>query len=169
MTMETGTAMVDGVVQDTDALIRRYATITAAMEMLPDGVASLGILPLQLRLMYLVGNQHGYKLDSRHLMEFAATFGIGIVAQTVEAAIRKMTGLGGVFGIAAAAAATFATTYALGKVANVYYGGGRKLDLGMLRSKFSEYRDCAKGVYVMCKDEAAKLGQSGNPAAAAGA
>ena len=152
----------------TDAIIRKYATIAAAMEILPDALASVGILPLQLRLIYLVGKEYGCEMDSRHVLELAATFGIGIVAQTAEATVRKFMGVSGPLAIAAAASATFGITYALGKVADHYYRHGRNLAFNSLKGDFDEYRNQAKGVYEMCKGEAVRLGKSGNPAAVAG-
>lgn len=154
--------------EEVEKMIRRYAAITAAMELLPDAVASIGILPLQARLVYLVGQKHGFSLDSRHALEFAAVFGIGAVAQRAEAVVRKFIHADGVAGVAAASASTFGITYALGKVADHYYSHGRKFSMDELRKSFSEYKDQAKGIYEITKQEVAELGRSGNPAAAAG-
>ena len=161
---------VEGAEQEkvTDKLISRYSAITAAMELLPDKMASVGILPLQTRLIYLIGKQYGFSLDSRHMLEFAAVFGIGAVAQRAESVIRKVIHADGAAGVAAASASTFAITYALGKVAEYYYSHGRKFELAQLKQAFTQFRDQAGKVYELSKREVEELCRTGNPASAAG-
>jgi uncharacterized protein (DUF697 family) len=116
--------------------------------------ANIAILPLQLRLVYQVGQRYGQQLDANQVKDLAGTFGIGAAAQAVEGIIRKALGsvasglLGGLFGgatgVAAGAAVSFATTYALGHAAKQYYAQGRKLSAGDLRALFSRFRGEAK-------------------------
>src|SRR5207247_353714 len=101
------------------------------LEVLPDQLANIAILPLQLRLVYQIGQRHGQKLDVNQVKDLAATLGLGAAAQSMEGVVMKLVGglTGGLFGglmggasrIATGAAISFAATYALGHVADQYY------------------------------------------------
>jgi len=123
----TAAPAVEGkVMPDAAALDRKIldASITsAALELLPETLASMAILPLQVRLVYRIGQAHGYELDQGHLEQFG----------------RKLLGglLGSVLGGAASSGISFATTWALGQLAKQYYGGGRTLDMDKLEAAFA--------------------------------
>ncbi len=139
-----------------DDTILSQAKLTGALEILPDRLASLAIVPLQLRLVYQVGQAYGQTLDANQVKDLAGTLGIGAAAQLVEGVIRKVLGglvsgalggmLGGATGLAAGAAVSFASTYALGHVAKQYYAQGRKLSADDLRALFARFQDEAKGL-----------------------
>jgi uncharacterized protein (DUF697 family)/tellurite resistance protein len=123
------------------------ASITnAALELLPETLASMAILPLQVRLVYNVGKAYGYELDQGHIKEFVAALGVGLAGQYLEQFGRKLLGglLGSVLGgmgravgrQAASSGMAFATTWAIGQVAKQYYGGGRTLDMARLKASF---------------------------------
>jgi uncharacterized protein (DUF697 family)/tellurite resistance protein len=138
-------------------LILRQAILTGALEILPDRLANIAVLPLQLRLVYQIGQRHGHQLDARQVRELAATLGLGAVAQAFEGTLMKVLGgvagglLGGVLGgatrVATGAAVTFAATYALGHVAEQYYAQGRKLSAPELKALFARFRDEAGTIY----------------------
>lgn len=140
-----------------DDLILQQAIITGALEILPDRLANLAIIPLQLRLVYQIGQAHGQQLDANQVRDLAGTLGIGAAAQVMEGAVRKLLGgaassilgglLGGTTGLAAGAAVTFASTYALGHVAKQYYAQGRRLSADDLRSLFARFQAEAKALY----------------------
>ena len=124
------------------------ASITnAALELLPESLASMAILPLQVRMVYRLGQAHGFDLDSGHIKEFIATLGIGMTGQYLEQFVRKLAGgvlgsmLGGMGGAigrqAASSGMAFATTWAIGQLANQYYAGGRTLDAARLKTAFT--------------------------------
>ena len=124
------------------------ASITnAALELLPETLASMAILPLQVRMVYRIGQAHGYELDQGHIKEFIATLGVGLTGQYLEQFARKLLGgaLGSVLGglgraagrQAASSGMAFATTWAIGQLAKQYYGGGRTLDAARLKAAFS--------------------------------
>ena len=135
---------------DVAALDRQIvsASITnAALELLPESLASMAILPLQVRLVYQIGKAYGYELDQGHIKEFLATLGVGLAGQYIEQFGRKLLGglLGSVLGgvgraaghQAASSGMAFATTWALGQLAKQYYGGGRTLDVQTLKAAFA--------------------------------
>jgi len=46
-----------------DDFILQQSILTGAIEVLPDRLANLAVLPLQLRMVYQIGQRHGQKLD----------------------------------------------------------------------------------------------------------
>ena len=139
-----------------DQRILQQAMLTGALELLPDRLANLAILPLQLRLVYEVGQRYGQQLDANQVKDLAGTFGLGAAAQMVEGLVRKVLGgvasnilgglLGGATGLAAGTAVTFAATYALGHAAKQYYAQGRKLSADDLRALFTRFQGEAQGL-----------------------
>ena len=147
---------------DIDNHILDQAILTAAMELLPDRLANMAILPLQLRMVYGIGQKHGQKLDARQVADLAATFGIGAVAQVFEKVVRRALGgiaggllgglLGGAGGVAAGAAVTFASTYALGHAAEQYYAQNRSLSVANMKTLFTRFQSEAKEMYPRVQD-----------------
>jgi uncharacterized protein (DUF697 family)/tellurite resistance protein len=151
--LPAGTATDDAAL---DQRILQAAMLTGALEILPDRLANLAILPLQLRLVYEIGQRYGQQLDANQVKDLAGTLGLGAAAQLVEGMVRKVLGgvasgilggiLGGATGMAAGAAVTFASTYALGHVARQYYAQGRKLSADDLRALFTRFQSEAQGL-----------------------
>ena len=149
-----------------DAKILNASITNAALELLPDSLASIAIIPLQLRLVYRIGQAYGYELDRRHARDFLATLGVGLGSQYFERFGRKLLGglLGGVAGKlggalgrqAASSGLAFATTYALGRVAQRYYSSGRTLDADTLKQTFADLLDEAKGLAPRYEEEIRK-------------
>jgi uncharacterized protein (DUF697 family)/tellurite resistance protein len=143
--LESGPS-VDGAALDKSVL--NYSILNGALELLPQSLASMAILPLQMKMVYSIGKAHGYELDREHIKDFAATLGVGMTGQYVEQMGRKLLGGllgkvgGGILGTlgsaATGAAFSFATTYALGKVAQQYYGNGRSIDGAQLKQVFAQ-------------------------------
>ncbi len=140
-----------------DASIKKYAILCAALELLPQSLATMAVVPLQMKLVYEIGQRYGYALDRAHIKEFIAIAGVGLGAQVVEQYARKLLGsvlkmaggkmLGGLGKSAAGPAVAFATTYALGQVAKQYYGGGRSMKDVDLKALFTSEMTRAQGLY----------------------
>ena len=130
-----------------DRQILNAAIVNGALELLPESLSTLAIIPLQMRLVYGIGKAHGYELDSGHVKDFLATVGVGLTSQYLEQAGRKLIGglLGKVGGgllrgagrQAVSSGMSFASTYALGHVAKRYYASGRQLSTQMLKDSFA--------------------------------
>jgi uncharacterized protein (DUF697 family)/tellurite resistance protein len=139
-----------------DKLILNAAVTNAALELLPETIASMAIIPLQIRLVYRIGQAHGYAMDRTHAKDFIATLGVGLTSQYLEQFGRKLLGgvLGGLGGglgravgrQAASSGLTFATTYALGRVAQRYYAAGRTMDTATLKQTFAGLLEEARGL-----------------------
>ena len=137
-----------------DQSIVNAAITNAALELLPESLASMAIIPLQMKLVYRIGQAYGFELDGNSVKDFLATLGVGLTAQYLEQFGRKLLGglLGGIAGgigrsignQAASSGMAFASTWALGQVAREYYAGGRTLDAAKLRAAFGPLLDQAK-------------------------
>ncbi len=124
------------------------ASITnGALELLPETLSTMAIIPLQMKLVYQIGKTYGFELDRGHIKDFLATAGVGMTSQFLEQAGRKLLGglLGkmggglarGVGNQAVSSGMSFASTYALGHVAKRYYAGGRTLSTEMLKQAYA--------------------------------
>jgi uncharacterized protein (DUF697 family)/tellurite resistance protein len=139
-----------------DKTILNAAILNGALELLPENLSTLAIIPLQMKLVYNIGQTHGYQLDSGHVKDFLATVGVGLTSQYLEQAGRKLLGgllgkvgggmLGGLGRQAVSSGMSFATTYALGHVAKRYYAGGRVLSAQMLKDAYAGTLQQAQGL-----------------------
>lgn len=131
-----------------DKSILNYAILNGALELMPESLATLTILPLQMKMVYRIGQRYGYQLDQGHVKDFLLTAGVGLTGQYVEGFFRKLLGgvLGGAGRQAASSGMAFATTYALGQAAKRYYSGGRTLDAVKLKELFASMLEQAKSM-----------------------
>jgi len=137
-----------------DQYILNHSIVNGAIELLPQSLASMAIIPLQMKMVYRIGQSYGHELDKGHIKEFIATAGVGLTSQYLEQFGRKLLGglLGSVAGglgrgvgsVAAGAAFSFATTYALGQLAKRYYAGGRQMNTALLQSTYQSLLGEAK-------------------------
>lgn len=163
-----------------DKHILDQAILSAALELLPDGLANLAIVPLQLRLVQQIGARHGQRMDANQVKDLAAVFGIGAAAQIMEKVVRNTLGglvgtlgrgvfggllggiAGGAVGTAAGASVTFATTYALGHAAEQYYAQGRSLSTADMKALFARLQTDAKTIYPTIESRVRDVARSGN-------
>ncbi len=139
-----------------DKTILNAAILNGALELLPESLSTMAIIPLQMKLVYRIGKSYGVELDRGHIKDFLATLGVGLTSQYLEQAGRKL--LGGLLGKvgggllrglgkqAVSSGMSFASTYALGHVARRYYAGGRSFSSEMLRASFDSVLGEAKGL-----------------------
>jgi len=139
-----------------DKAILNAAILNGALELLPESLSTMAIIPLQMKLVYRIGKSYGFELDRTHIKDFLATLGVGLTSQYLEQAGRKLLGgllgkvggkmLGGIGKQAVSSGMSFASTYALGHVARRYYAGGRSFSTQMLRDSFDGVLGEAKGL-----------------------
>jgi uncharacterized protein (DUF697 family)/tellurite resistance protein len=136
---------------EVDKMILNAAILNGALEIMPHTLATMAIVPLQMRLVYRVGHAYGFELDRGHIKDFLATVGVGLSSQVLEGFTRQLLGgfahrlaggmvgglLGGLVGEATGSAVAFASTYALGQVARKYYASGRTLTAAQLKDVFT--------------------------------
>lgn len=141
-----------------DRKILNASIMNGAIELLPENLSTLAIIPLQMRLVYQIGQNYGYDLDRGHIKDLLAALGVGLTSQYLEQAGRKLLGsilgkagrgmLGGLGKQAVSSGMSFASTYALGHVANQYYAGGRTLSMQMLRDAYEHVMRDGKEMQV---------------------
>lgn len=148
-TVVSSAAPMSGPVESTltdaemEKIILNASLLNGALELLPQSWASMAIIPLQVRLVFNIGQAHGVELDQGHIREFIAAAGVGMTSQYIEQFGRKLLGgllgqvagrlVGGVGRAATGMAFSFATTYALGQLAKRYYAGGRVMNTALLQ------------------------------------
>lgn len=133
---------------EVDQIILNRAILAGALEIMPQNLATMAIIPVQMQLVYQIGKKHGFDLSLSSTKEFLATIGIGMTSQVLESYVTrfvrgtasKFAGklVGGLLTQATEAAISFATTYAIGHAANKYYASGRTISMGQVKDVFSE-------------------------------
>lgn len=141
---------------DQEKVILNYAILNGALELLPESLASMAIIPLQMKMVYRIGKTYGFELDRGHVKDFLATAGVGMASQYVEQIGVKL--IGGIFGgligglisgvakQAVSSGMSFSTTYALGHLAKRYYAGGRTFSTAVLKDTYTQLLAEAKGM-----------------------
>ena len=140
-----------------EKLILNASILNAALELLPQTLATMAILPLQTRLVYRISKSYGHELDGGHVKEFLAVLGVGVTSQVVEDILKKIVGVlikktkgrtaGTIARMATGSATAFVSTYAIGKVAQQYYASGRNMTPDTLKVQFGESATAAKEMY----------------------
>jgi uncharacterized protein (DUF697 family)/tellurite resistance protein len=159
---------------DNGGMILKYAILNGALELLPDTLATMAIIPMQMKMVYRIGKSHGVELDRSNIKDFLATAGIGLGSQVVEGFARKlMAGFGKklagkmagkVAGQATGSAFSFGSTYAIGHIAERYYSGGRKLAGGEIKSLFTTLGEQGKELHARYLPEIQQRASTLNPA-----
>lgn len=136
-----------------DGMILNYAILNGALELLPESLASMAIIPLQMKMVHRVGTAHGFELDRKQVLELLGVLGLGMGSQYVERVgvnlVTRLLGrgfLGGLARQAVSSGMSFSSTYALGHLAKRYYGGGRELSTQALRDTYESMVGEAKGL-----------------------
>lgn len=141
-----------------DKMVLNYAILNGALELMPQSLATMAIVPLQMKMVYRVGKSYGHELGRGHIKELLAAAGLGLSSQVLEGYARKL--LGGLLGRAGggllktvgkqatSSVMSFATTWALGKLAKQYYSGGRTLSAIELRSTFGSLTEQARSLHT---------------------
>ncbi len=156
-----------------EELIRKQALLCGALELLPQNLASLAIIPLQMRLVYRVGLEFGQKLETPQIKDLLGAMGIGAAAQVLDGMNRRILAglgrgvfgrvLGGVFGgtaaVAAGAGMSFVITYGLGHAAKQYYAQGRQLSREDMLALFERFKGEGETVLPRFQEEIHMLAQ----------
>jgi uncharacterized protein (DUF697 family)/tellurite resistance protein len=150
-----------------DSLIRKQALLTGALELLPQNIASLAIIPVQMRLVYRIGADYGQRPDAAQVRDLLGAMGIGAAAQVLDGLTRRILGrlgrglfgsplggvMGGTAGVAAGAGLAFVTTYALGHAARQYYHQGRQLSREDLAALYGRFRKEAEAILPAAQEQ----------------
>ncbi|MBD2175625.1 hypothetical protein H6F42_01665 [Pseudanabaena sp. FACHB-1998] len=114
----------------------------------------------QLDLAQTIGQSWGYDRDNENLRK--ALFGsLGLTGTRI--AVSNLAKLVPVFGMVVGATTAFASTWALGKVANEYFASGGEMDAFSLRQAFKQAKKEGEAVYKTKADEIAEKKQAIEP------
>ena len=159
---------------DNSGMILKYSILNGALELLPETFATMAIIPMQMKMVYRIGKAHGVEQDRSLIKEFLATAGVGIGSQVVEGFARKLMGgfgkkLGGktagkIANQVTGSAFSFASTYAIGHVAEKYHGGGKRLSGPEIKSLFNTLSEQAKGLHAQYLPAIQERAKGLNPA-----
>jgi len=158
---------------DNGGMILKYAILNGALELFPETLATVAIIPLQMKMVYRIGKTHGVELDRSNIKDFLATTGLGLGSQMVEGFARKfMRGVGKKVGGKLAGRAadqitgsafSFASTYAIGQIAEKYYSAGSKIDTTSLKAMFEPLSQKARELHSQYLPQIEARAQSLNP------
>lgn len=159
---------------DNSSMILKYSILNGALELLPETFATMAIIPMQMKMVYRIGKAHGVEQDRSLIKEFLATAGVGIGSQVVEGFARKLMGgfgkkLGGktagkIANQVTGSAFSFASTYAIGHVAEKYHQSGKRLAGPEMKSLFSKLSEQAKSLHAQHLPAIQERAKNLNPA-----
>ena len=159
---------------DNSSMILKYSILNGALELLPETFATMAIIPMQMKMVYRIGKAHGVEQDRSLIKEFLATAGVGFGSQVVEGFARKLIGgfgkkLGGktagkIANQATGSAFSFASTYAIGHVAEKYHSGGKRLAGPEMKTLYSSLSEQARSLYTQHLPAIQERSKTLNPA-----
>lgn len=142
---------------DQGGMILRYAILNGALELLPETLATMAIVPLQMKMVHRIGKAHGAELDRASIKEFLATAGLGLGSQMLEGFARKWIGglgkkvagkkAGKIANQLTGSAFSFASTWAIGHLAVSYHSGGRRFGAGEMKALYEPLLAKAKELH----------------------
>ena len=146
-----------------DRMILEAATIGGALELLPHALAMVALPALQMRMVHRIGASYGFPLARAGVRDFLAAAGVSLTGQYLERIGRSI--VGGSFDAAASdragpiargatgAPLSFATTHALGHVAQHYFAGGRIMRGSVLEQAYAAMLGQAKALQARHRPE----------------
>lgn len=139
--------------KEIDQDVRKYSVLSAVLGAFPvPGLAiatDLAVVALQVKLVRDIGQYWSHKVDKEAAKTLLAGLGLGTGARIAVSNLAKLVP---VWGSAFGAATAFATTWALGKIANQYFESGRQADLGELKKEMKAMEKQGKEAYAQQKD-----------------
>lgn len=159
---------------DQGGMILRYSILNGALELLPETLATMAIVPLQMKMVYRIGKVHGAELDRGSIKEFLATAGLGLGSQMLEGFARKWVGglgkkvggkkAGKIANQLTGSAFSFASTWAIGHLAENYYAGGRRFGTAEMKAVYEPLLAKAKELHPRYLPDIQQQAQTLNPA-----
>ena len=133
--------------------VMKYSVLSAVLGAFPvPGIAiatDLAIVALQLKLVRDVGQYWGHKVDKEAAKTLLGGLGLGTGARIAVSNLAKVVP---VWGSAFGATSAFATTWALGQIANRYFEGDRSADIKELKKQMKAVEKEGKAAYANQKE-----------------
>ncbi len=141
-----------------------YAGAAAVADAVPVAGA-IAVPGIQAKMLHALAAHYGLDWDRRALAEFGGCLGVGIVARFaaqfgIRELVKLVPGYGQTVGAAAAAASSFATTYALGSAALVFLRRRREGEHDP-EAVAEAYRQSLARAFQLARDRGVASGDSG--------
>ena len=132
--------------------VMKYSVLSAVLGLNPIPIVSiatdLAVVGIQAKMFRDIGQYWGRETSKDTVKQVIGGLGVGTGARIAVNNLMKFVPL---VGSAVAATTNFASTWALGKVANQYWESGGKADMKMLRELFVKSREEGKAAYKQNK------------------
>jgi len=134
---------------EVDKDVMKYSVMSAVLGSFPvPGLAiatDLGVVALQVKLVRDIGQYWGHTMNREAATSLLGGLGLGTGMRIAVTNLAKLVpGWGSVVG----GTASFASTWALGKVATKYFEAGMKTDLGTLKAEFQSAKEAGRDAYA---------------------
>jgi uncharacterized protein (DUF697 family) len=133
--------------------ILKYSALSAVAGAMPlpgvGLVADLAVIALQTKMVHDIGQYCGHALDQKAIRGF---MGSAMGSLGLRIAVNNLARFVPVWGSAFSAGTSFASTFALGKVAQRYFEAGKTLDESELRGLFEQQRSAGTAAFASHKD-----------------
>ncbi len=131
----------------------KYSIMSAVLGAFPiPGVAiatDIAVIGLQVKLVRDIGQYWGHKMDKAAAKTLLAGLGVGTGARI---AVSNLVKLVPVWGSVVGGTTSFAATFAIGKIADLYFAKGQPADLKELRKELKDAQKEGKEVFAQQKD-----------------
>ena len=139
--------------EELERVTLKYSVMSAVLGAFPvPGLAILtdvGVIGVQLKLVRDVGQYHGHTVDLSAAKSMLGALGVGTGARIAVNNLAKLVpGWGSIVG----ASTSFATTWALGKVADTWFLDGARRDVADLKGDFAQAEMDGKAAYAQQKE-----------------
>jgi len=132
----------------------KYSVLAGVLGSFPiPGVAiatDLAVVALQVKMVRDIGQRWGHQFDKPAAVSMMGGLGLGTGARIAASNLAKFVP---VWGSAVGATTSFASTWALGKVAEKYFESGLKSDAGTLKSEFQTAQSAGQEAYAGHKEQ----------------
>lgn len=133
--------------------IVKYSVLTGVLGSIPlPGVAiatDLAVVAVQVKLVRDIGQRWGHTIDKQAAVSLMAGLGLGTGARIAVSNLAKLVP---VWGSVIGATASFASTWALGKVADTYFERGMLTEMPALKAEFQAAQAEGRQAYLAHKE-----------------
>jgi uncharacterized protein (DUF697 family)/uncharacterized tellurite resistance protein B-like protein len=133
--------------------ITKYSVLSGVLGAFPvPGLAiatDLAVVGVQVKLVRDIGQRWGHKIDKQAATSLLGGLGLGTGARIAVSNLAKLVP---VWGSAVGATGSFASTWALGQIADKYFAGGMKTDTATMKSDFKFAQEEGRTAYATNKD-----------------
>jgi uncharacterized protein (DUF697 family) len=133
--------------------ITKYSVLSGVLGAFPvPGLAiatDLAVVGVQVKLVRDIGQRWGHKIDKKAATSLLGGLGLGTGARIAVSNLAKLVPA---WGSVVGASGSFASTWALGQIADKYFLGGMKTDTATMKSDFKFAQEEGRTAYATHKD-----------------